>query len=193
MSTSYVYGVFKTEEKLANALAALRLRGFKDAAVRREHDCVLYRPVDKEPMRKAFIWSGSVGAILGGIAGAVASPTLTYNDTFQVLTPMMAMVAGGALNAYLGVWLCGFLRVLDKPVDESEPLAGNAESTLILAIEAETRDQKQLAMECLELNEADEIVVRSAELGKLEAIKAGRSHEPITEPQNAAAAVQLAA
>ena len=163
-------------------------KGFQDITVVKDTSSPLYKSaIVHNSVKRTFIWGGLAGAIIGGIAGAVASPTVPYAGTFQILTPMMAMVSGAIVLAYFGVWICGFLSWLDKPIPADAFEGTISNGALLLAVETQKKDLQHLAMECFSTNGAVEIIARDETLGALPTV----SVESVEETKTAN--LQLAA
>jgi hypothetical protein len=188
MGSYFTYGVFSNQQDFSKAFSELSNKGFQDITVVKDTSSPLYKSATvHNSVKRTFIWGGLAGAIIGGIAGAVASPTVPYAGTFQILTPMMAMVSGAIVLAYFGVWICGFLSWLDKPIPADAFEGTLSNGILLLAVETEKQDLQRLAMECFSTSGAVEIIARTEALASMPAA----STESVEQTKTAS--LQLAA
>lgn len=170
MATTYTYGVFKTHKAIADALTELKANGLEGTVSGHGSSTVLLKPaLNPEPLRQHFITFGAVGAVIGGLAGAVALPATHYTYGYQVLTPMMAMVTGALLCAYFGVWLFGVLNGLEGSDEHGDTVQNPDGNAIVLSVKTETREATRTAMNAMQRNEAICIVMRDGAVGPLEA------------------------
>jgi hypothetical protein len=168
MGSYFTYGVFADQTNFAKAFSALSGQGFENITVIKNAPSQLYKSAKLSLFpRRTFLWGGLAGAIIGGIAGAVASPTVPYAGTYQLITPIMSMVSGSIITAYFGVWLCGFLNWIDKPLPADAFEGTIANGSLLLAVETDELKDQQLVMDCLSRSGAVEIIARTEEIGAL--------------------------
>ncbi|HEY9773795.1 MAG TPA: hypothetical protein V6C81_08295 [Planktothrix sp.] len=187
MGNYFTYGVFSSEQDFSKAFSALSDRGFDNIAVVKNTDSALYKSASvKNSIKNTFVLGGLAGAVIGGIAGAIATPTVPYGGTYQVLTPMMSMVSGAIVMAYFSVWICGFLRWIDRPLPADCFEGTITNGSLLLVVETDQADLRQLAFDCFSRNNASEIIARSEAITTLELSKPA---DVSTRP----AVVQLAA
>lgn len=171
MATTYTYGVFKTHKALADALTELKANGLEGKVSGMGTSTVLLRPaVNPEPLRQHFIMFGAIGAVIGGLAGALALPATHYTYGYQVMTPMMAMVTGALLCAYFGIWIFGVLNGLEGTDDHAESVQNPDGNALVLTVMTATREAKRMVMDTMERNDSICIVVRDGEIGPMETI-----------------------
>ena len=165
MST-FIYGVFASTDGFSKALSSLKAKGMSDLVILKDSKGLAYNSAKLLPVTKTpFIVAGAIGGILGALVGAVASPTVPYQGTFQLITPIMAMVSGAVIFAYLAFWIAGFLYWVDRPVIDTEVFEGNiANGFVLVGVTVETSSQKMKAIECLESNGAVEIIARNTAL-----------------------------
>lgn len=170
MNSTFVYGVFTNATDFSKALSALRIEGLEDVVfLKNTSDPTYTSAVVQNNLKGQFVRFGAAGAIIGGIAGAVASPTVPFTSNFQLITPMMAMVSGAVLCAYFAVWVCGFLNWVDRPILEHEVFEGIiSNGAMLLGVTTDAVEQKQAAMRCLDQNGAVELIVRSTRLENVE-------------------------
>lgn len=169
MST-FIYGVFRSTESFSKALSELKAQGLDDVVILKNAEGLSYSSAQVPPTKKTpFIVAGTIGGILGAIVGAIASPTVPYTDTFQLITPIMAMVSGSVIFAYLAFWLAGFLYWVDRPILENEVFEGSiSNGSVLLGVTVEKTAQKLKVIECLESNGSVEIIARNTALAPFE-------------------------
>ncbi len=165
MST-FIYGVFEGTNNISRVLSSLKADGLTDVVVLKDSKALAYNSATLHPTKKTpFIIAGTIGGVLGAIVGAIASPTVPYTNTFQLITPIMAMVSGSVIFAYLAFWLAGFLYWIDRPVIENEVFEGTIPNgSVLLGVTVECSAQKVRVMECLDSNGAVEIIARNTAL-----------------------------
>ncbi len=170
MST-FVYGVFSETTDFSNALSSLKSEGMDDVVIVKNTVNAVYKSATlHDNLKKHFITAGSVGAIIGGLAGVVASPTVPYTDSFQLITPIMAMVSGAVVCGYFALWTCGFLHWIDRPIMEHEVFEGEiSNGSMLLGVTVQSEDEKRKAVDCFIKTGAVELIVRSESIGALAA------------------------
>lgn len=164
--TTFIYGVFAGAEEISQALAGLKAQGLSEVVVLKDSQGLSYSSATVPPTKKTpFIVAGTIGGIVGAAVGAVASPTVPYTDTFQLITPIMAMVSGSVIFAYLAFWLAGFLYWVDSPITENEVFeASIPNGSVLLGVTVNNTTQKLKAIECFDNHGAIEIIARSEAL-----------------------------
>ncbi len=165
-SLNFVYGAFRNEDQFLLAFGAMKAAGLKDLkVVRNTAESITYSSaIINNPVHKWFRVGGAAGAVIGGLAGALASPLIPASNVFQVLTTMMAGVSGAVMCAYFGGWVVGFLYGVD-PWLQSEVFEGTIENgSLILGVEVDSQASKMAAIQALTTNGAIELIVRDASL-----------------------------
>ncbi len=189
MST-FVYGVFSSSADFSNALASLKSEGMNEVVIVKNTANSAYKSAAlHDNLKKHFITAGSVGAVIGGLAGVVASPTVPFTDTFQLITPIMAMVSGAVVCGYFALWTCGFLHWIDRPILEHEVFEGEIiNGSMLLGVTVESDDEKRKAIDCFISTGAVELIVRSASIGALGTNDAVPTIEPVRTENVALAA-----
>lgn len=166
---TFVYGVFSQTSDFSNALSLLKSDGMNDVVIVKNTVNSAYKSASlHNNLKKHFITAGSVGAIIGGLAGVVASPTVPFTDSFQLITPIMAMVSGAVVCGYFALWTCGFLHWIDRPIMEHEVFEGDiSNGSMLLGVTVESDDEKRKAIDCFIKAGAVELIVRSESIGAL--------------------------
>ncbi len=185
MSSTFLYAVFRNATDFSNALADLKRNGMEDVVVMKNTADSSYRSaVVQNNLKSQFVKFGAVGAVVGGLAGAVASPTVPFQTNYQLITPMMSMVSGAILCAYFAVWICGFLNWVDRPILEHEVFEGSIESgSMLLGVTTEDAQQRHIAIKCFDDNSAVELIVRASALPAIEPAQTPSSIQ-INIPEN---------
>ncbi len=170
MSSTFLYAVFRDATDFSNALADLKSNGMEDVVIMKNTSNPAYRSaIVQNNLKSQFVKFGAFGAVIGGIAGAIASPTVPFQTNYQLITPMMSMVSGAILCAYFAVWICGFLNWVDRPLLEHEVFEGSIESgSMLLGVTTHDSQQKQIAIKCFDQNGAVELIVRASALPTIE-------------------------
>ncbi|CAN5168836.1 hypothetical protein BH11CYA1_BH11CYA1_49840 [soil metagenome] len=116
------------------------------------------------PEQEYAIRFGSIGALSGLIVGAVMSMPPPHIHSFQILTTMMAAVAGSVVLGYFGGMIGAVLHsnqpTLRPQVYEAVLPAGK----VIVSAEIETEALRNAAFELMNSHKALEIVFLSASL-----------------------------
>ena len=168
--TQYVYGTFEDSERCQQALDLLHEEGLSGAIVVNDQDIPL-TPLQLRILgpQRAFRIAGFIGAIVGGIAGAVASPSLGMPDVFQVITPAMAAVAGAAVCGYMGLVVHVFLHTSHREASVFEVFNGSiARGSTMVAAPVSSSEARVSAFKAFDSCGAREIVVRLGEFAAVE-------------------------
>lgn len=183
---AYVYGVFDTVGRSGQVLEDLHKAGFKAADLSVVgKDCPEFRNQSakiKSPMAKYFVRYGIIGALGGLYAGVTMAPQIHTPGFFQIITTVMAAVAGGIVLAYWGVWIGAFLHS-NEPQYYANVFEGEIENgEIVVLAETKTNDERRAAWEIMNTHEAVEIITRQADLGQIIGLeKPSREEEPSEE------------
>ena len=165
----YIYGVFDDTEHVAAAVTKLHQAGLKTSEI-----CVLVDDAEQfqllsgkieDPTARYFMWFGVAGAIAGLIAGIFISLHIPGVNGFQLIVPLMGVVAGGSCFPYVVCQLSCFLTS-SRPQHWAHVFAGSVKGgQAILMVEPQTTAQRNDAMNILlEYNPSD-LIVRKAQWG----------------------------
>ncbi|MBX9720969.1 MAG: hypothetical protein K2X81_06225 [Candidatus Obscuribacterales bacterium] len=167
---NFVYGVFAHKEKAFEVLGKLHEAGFATAelgvlAMRNDYKYVSGR-VDDPSARNFTVW-GTLGCLGGLWAGISGSPHIPYLP-FQIITPLMAAISGGAVMAYFGSFMGVFLNS-GKPQHWANVFEGSInEGSVIVLAECSSRSMMRTAMETIEAEEPSELILREKSLSNLQ-------------------------
>ena len=164
---SLIYGVFTEIADCQKAVDSLKEKGIKGASlvVKKGESIEFNSAKVTYPMATYFKLAGALGALIGGLAGAIASPTLAMLEVFEVLTPIMAATGGAVLGGYFGVLIWAFLHTSKEPEFHLHRFEGIIENGAILvSVQAETVQQTVDTFSCLMENKAVEVISRDSSL-----------------------------
>jgi hypothetical protein len=180
MSQEYfVYGVFETPAGAAGLVQKLHDAGFESSSISivGQEACPEFKHVAariRNRQHRVFIGSGIAGAIGGLTAAIMYQPAIPYSVSFQVIVPVMAMVAGAILLAYFGMYISMFL-LANQPNYYAHIFEGQVENgAAIVCVEVESRLKRSLAMELIASTDPLEMVSRSISLGPISDVLPGR-------------------
>ncbi len=168
---AYVYGIFDNANICGQVLEDLHKTGFKsvDLSVVGK-DCPEFRNQSakiKSPMARYFVRYGIIGALGGLWAGVTMAPQIHTPGFFQIITTVMAAVAGGIVLAYWGVWIGAFLHA-NEPQYYANVFEGEIENgEIVVLAETQTSEERRTAWEIMNAHDAVEIITRRADLGQI--------------------------
>ncbi len=181
---AYVYGIFENDRSIGQLLEELHKAGFKSADLSVVgKDTQVFHHLSariKTPMARYFVRYGIVGALGGLWAGVMMAPQIPTPGFFQIITTVMASVAGGIVLAYWGVWMGAFLHA-NEPQYYANVFEGEIENgDIVVLAETTSKEERRAAWEIMDSYDAVEIITRQADYGEIIGLE---KSEPETETE----------
>ncbi|MBY0357259.1 MAG: hypothetical protein K2W82_04590 [Candidatus Obscuribacterales bacterium] len=165
---NFVYAVFRNNLRVLDVVGGLHTAGFTTAQIgvlgaKGKQFKYLSGKVE-DPSAKNFIRFGIAGCFGGLCAGISALRLVPEVVTFQILTPLMAAISGGAIFAYFGCYMSVFLNST-KPQHWANIFEGTVEAgSIIIVAECNSRDEMRTAMAVMDAENPVELIAREKAL-----------------------------
>jgi hypothetical protein len=173
MSQEYfVYGAFEDNGAAAQLVEKLHDAGFAKPSISvvGQENSPEFKHVAARITNRAhrfFIASGIAGAVGGLTAAIMYQPAIPYSVSFQLIVPVMAMVAGAILLGYFGMYIGMFLHA-NQPNYYANVFEGQVTNgAVIVCVEVNSKLQRALAAEMVSMLDPIELVIRSSSLGPI--------------------------
>jgi hypothetical protein len=173
MSQEYfVYGVFEDNGAASELVQKLHDAGFAKPSISvvGQENSPEFKHVAARITNRAhrfLIASGIAGAIGGLTAAIMYQPSIPYSVSFQLIVPVMAMVAGAVLLGFTGMWIGMFLHA-NQPNYYANVFEGQVTNgAVVVCVEVNSQLQRALAAEMVSLLDPIELVIRSSTLGPI--------------------------
>lgn len=186
----YLYGVFARASAVKESLRELTEAGYKEAQMNVVgKNCPEFKHVSASivnPVKRYFVYFGTVGAIGGMIGGVVLAPTISYVPSFQVMTTVMGSVSLAIVMAYIGEFLAAFIHANEPQYYANLYQAEINGGDFLVSLEVEKGEDTSKAWSILADRGAREIIMRRMPLGEVIGVPALER-----EPEAAKEAVPL--
>lgn len=167
----YLYGVFDKANAVKECLKELTEAGYVETQMNVVgKNCPEFKHISASivnPVKRYFVYFGTVGAIGGMIGGVVLAPTISYVPSFQVMTTLMGSVSLAIVMAYIGEFLAAFIHANEPQYYANLYQAEINGGDYLLSLEVEKGEDTGKAWSILSDRGAREIILRRMPLGEV--------------------------